>query len=88
MKNNTLAMLAIISLVISVGLVISYIDPAVCAGSQIEDLSTCSNTANQHIWGFLGFFLFGAITLVVGTIRNRIQLRRERDEQLIARYQK
>lgn len=78
MKNNTLAMLAIISLVISVGLVISYIDPAVCAGSQIEDLQTCTNNANQHILGFFGFLSFGVITLVGGTIRNRIQLRRER----------
>ncbi|MCX8530179.1 MAG: hypothetical protein ORN27_08960 [Rhodoluna sp.] len=78
MKNNTLAMLAIISLVISVGLVISYIDPAVCMGSQLETPESCSAAANQHIWGFLGFFLFGAITLVGGTIRNRIQLRNER----------
>ncbi len=79
MKNNTLAMLATISLVISVGLVISYIDPAVCAGSQIEDLKTCTNNANQHILGFVGFLSFGVITLVVGTIRNKIQLRRERE---------
>lgn len=73
MKNNTLAMLATISLAVSVAILISYIDPAVCVGSGIENLETCTQLANEHIWGFVGFFSFGAITLLVGTIRNRIK---------------
>ena len=70
-KNNTLAMLATISLAVSVAILISYIDPAVCVGSGIESLETCTQLANEHIWGFVGFFSFGAVTLLVGTIRNR-----------------
>jgi hypothetical protein len=73
MKNNTLAMLATISLVLSVALLISYIDPTVCAGSQIQNLETCTQLANEHIWGFIGFFAFGALTLIGGSIRNRIR---------------
>ena len=73
MKNNTLAMLATISLAVSVAILISYIDPAVCAGSGIQTLDACTQLANEHIWGFVGFFAFGAITLVVGTIRARLK---------------
>ncbi|MEN9603590.1 MAG: hypothetical protein RL545_279, partial [Actinomycetota bacterium] len=53
MKNNTLAMLATISLVLSVALLISYIDPAVCAGSGIQSLETCTQLAYEHIYGFI-----------------------------------
>ena len=76
MKNNTLAMLATISLVLSVALMISYIDPTVCAGSGIQSLETCTQLANEHIWGAAGTFAFGSITLVAGTIRNRIRSKR------------
>ncbi|MEN9287472.1 MAG: hypothetical protein RLZ88_142, partial [Actinomycetota bacterium] len=34
MKNNTLAMLATISLVLGLASLIGYIDPAVCEGRQ------------------------------------------------------
>jgi hypothetical protein len=77
MKNNTLAMLATISLVLSVALLISYIDPAVCAGSGIQSLETCTQLAYEHIYGFIGFFAFGVITLVGGTIRSRIRAAKE-----------
>jgi len=78
MKNNTLAMLATISLALSVAMLISYIDPAVCAGSGIQDVSVCAQVASEHIWGFIGFFAFGAITLVGGAIRSRIRDNHER----------
>lgn len=76
MKNNTLAMLATISLVFSVATLIGYVDPAVCAGSQIQDLETCTQEAANHLWAFAGFFAFGAITLVVGALRSRFRLKR------------
>jgi len=85
MKNNTLAMFATISLVLSLGLLISYIDPAVCAGSQIADLSMCAQAASAHIWGAVGCFAFGAITLVGGTVRSNRKLRRERIESALLR---
>lgn len=73
MKNNTSAMLATISLALGVASLISYIDPAVCAGSQIESIENCTQAANQHILGSIGFFTLGAGTLIAGTIRSRIQ---------------
>jgi hypothetical protein len=72
MKNNTLAMLATISLVFSVATLIGYVDPAVCAGSQIQDLETCTQEAANHLWAFAGFFGFGAVTLIAGTIRTKL----------------
>lgn len=72
MKNNTLAMLATISLVFSVATLIGYVDPAVCAGSQIQDLETCQQEAASHLWVFAGFFSFGAITLIVGALKNKL----------------
>ncbi len=73
-KNNTLAMLATISLAVSVAILISYIDPTVCAGSGIQSLEACTQLANEHIWGFVGFLSFGVITLVGGALRHRIQV--------------
>jgi hypothetical protein len=76
MKNNTLAMIATVSLVLGLASLISYIDPTVCAGSQIQSLEACTQLANEHVLGVVGFFSFGAITLLVGTIRNRIRAKK------------
>ena len=78
MKNNTLAMLATISLVMSVATLLSYISPAVCAGSGLTDLETCTQIANERLIMAVGFFAFGAITLVGGAIRSRNRDKRER----------
>mgnify|MGYP006871988630 FL=1 len=79
MKNNSLAMVATISLVLSIASMISYIDPAVCAGSTTEGFVTCEQAAAQHLWGFWGFMAFGIVTLVAGTIRNQILSKRRED---------
>ena len=71
MKNNSLAMLAVISLTISVASIIGYIDPAVCAGLKSEGIEPCVQAAQQHVWAFWGFGAFGAITLVAGSLRAR-----------------
>jgi hypothetical protein len=81
MKNNTLAMFATISLVVSLGLLISYVDPVVCAGSQLADISLCTESASAHIWGIFGSLAFGVITLVGGTVRARLLERKERLER-------
>ena len=78
MKNNTLAMLATISLVMSVAMLISYIDPAVCAGSGLQDLDTCPQVATERLIGVVVLFAFGSITLVGGAIRSRLRAQRER----------
>jgi hypothetical protein len=38
-------------------------------------LEACTQLANEHIWGFVGFFSFGAITLFSGAVRNVIRRR-------------
>lgn len=73
MKNNSLAMVATISLVAALASLIGYIDPTVCAASQSEGFVTCKEAAQQHIWGFWGFATFGILTLVGGYIRSRIK---------------
>lgn len=73
MKNNTLAMIATISLVLGLASMIGYIDPAVCEGSQSQAFVTCEEAAAQHLWGFFGFSAFGVVTLVVGTVRSRMR---------------
>lgn len=80
MKNNTLAMLATISLVFSLATLIGYVDPAVCAGSQIQDLATCTQEAKNHLLAFAGFFSFGAVTLAAGALRSRLRSKREKKE--------
>ena len=80
MKNNTLAMLATISLALSVATLISYIDPAVCAGSQLESIENCTQAANQHLLGSLAFFTLGAGTLIAGSIRTRMLMKRRNQQ--------
>lgn len=81
MKNNTLAMLATISLVFSLATLIGYVEPEVCAGSQIQDLATCTQASNEHLIMFGVFFSFGAITLLGGAIRNKLRSKRIKEEK-------
>jgi len=80
MKNNTLAMVATISLIVGVASLIGYIDPAVCPPSVEQAFITCQQAASEHIWGFVGFTAFGIITLLFGTISNRRRSRKSDSE--------
>ncbi|MDE2410058.1 MAG: hypothetical protein KGL72_07115 [Actinomycetales bacterium] len=71
MKNNSLAMLATISLALGLASLIGYIDPAVCEGLKQGAFGSCEQSAQEHIWAFWGFAGFGILTLVGGTIRSR-----------------
>ena len=73
MKNNTLAMLATISIALGVASIIGYVEPTACVVSGGDGLATCEEVASQHIWGFVGFTSFGLVTLLVGAIRSRRQ---------------
>ena len=79
MKNNTLAMVATISIGLGLASIIGYIDPAVCAGNKEQVFITCEQAATQHLGGFIGFTAFGVVTLIAGTVRNRIRSRRDDD---------
>jgi cell division protein FtsX len=61
----------------SVAMLISYIDPAVCAGSGLQDLETCTQVATERLIGVAVLFAFGSITLVGGAIRSRLTNKRE-----------
>jgi hypothetical protein len=75
-KNNTLAMIATISIVLGLATMIGYLDPAVCADSNADAFVSCTEASSQHLWAFAGFTTFGVITLIVGTIRGRLIARR------------
>lgn len=76
MKNNTLAMLATISIVLGIASLIGYIDPAVCEGRQSGAFITCEQAAAQSIAGFWGFSAFGIAVLAFGTIRAAVRRRK------------
>ena len=77
MKNNSLAMIATVSLALSLASMIGYIDPAVCEASQSQGFITCKEAADQHIWAAVGFASFGVVTLITGTVRNRLRAKRK-----------
>ena len=81
MKNNSLAMVATISLALGLASMIGYIDPAVCANSPSEGFVTCEQAAAQHIWGAVGFASFGLVTLVIGTVRARLRAKKEKESK-------
>ena len=77
MKNNTLAMLATISIVLGLANLIGYIDPAVCKGRQSGAFITCEQAAAQHIGGFWIFSGIGAAVLIAGSVREALRRKRE-----------
>jgi hypothetical protein len=71
MKNNTMAMLAIIAIAMSFASLIGYIEPGTCTVAPAQGLDTCEQAAVERLWGFVILFTFGVVTLVVGTLRAR-----------------
>ncbi len=80
MKNNTLAMLAIISIALSFASLVGYIEPGTCTVDSAQGLPTCDQAATERFWGFVGLFSFGVITLVVGTVRSRLSAKKDSQE--------
>jgi hypothetical protein len=52
MKNNGLAMISTIAVVVALGALIGYIDPATCVTEQAEGWSTCESAAQRSYWTF------------------------------------
>ena len=63
MKNNSLAMIALIALVGAPASLIGYIDPATCPVEN-SGFTTCQQVADQHIWLFWVLAGFGIVTFV------------------------
>jgi hypothetical protein len=72
MKNNTLAMLALIALVGAPASLIGYIDPATCP-VQNTGFTTCQQVADQHIWLFWVLAAFGILTFVGSFIVRKLK---------------
>ena len=70
-KNNSLAMLATIAIVLSLAALIGYVEPSACTVPAAEGLPTCEESAAARLWASGGLFTFGVVTLLIGTIRNR-----------------
>ena len=77
MKNNTLAMVATIAIALSIASLIGYVEPTACTVVPPDGFPTCEETASQRLWTAGGLFLFGAITLLVGTLRSRRKPKKE-----------
>lgn len=71
MKNNNLAMLALIALVAAPASLIGYIDPATCP-IQEGGFTTCQQAADQHIWLFWLFAGFGVFTFLGSYLTRRL----------------
>jgi hypothetical protein len=72
MKNNTLAMIALIALVAAPASLVGYIDPATCPVAAPDTFISCQQAAEQHIWGFWIFGIFGVATFVGSFILRRL----------------
>ena len=76
MKNNSLAMIALIALVGAPASLIGYIDPKTCPTElQQHTLTTCQQAADQHIWLFWGLLAFSLLTFGASFISRRINKR-------------
>lgn len=71
MKNNTLAMLATISIAVGLASIIGYVEPSACVVSGTDGIATCEEVAGQQFWSFVGFTSFGVVTLLISAIRAR-----------------
>ena len=71
MKNNSLAMIALIALVGAPASLIGYIDPKTCPVKS-DVFTNCQQAADQHIWLFWGLAAFGVITFVSSFIVRRL----------------
>jgi len=71
MKNNNLAMLALIALVAAPASLIGYIDPKTCPKELEGTFTTCQQAADQHITAFWVFAAIGVLTFVGSFINRR-----------------
>lgn len=74
MKNNSLAMIALIALVAAPASLIGYIDPKTCP-EQNSGFTTCQQAAEQHIWLFWVLAAFGVITFASSFIVRLVKRR-------------
>jgi hypothetical protein len=72
MKNNSLAMIALIALVGAPASLIGYIDPATCPVEN-TGFTTCQQVADQHIWLFWVLAGFGVATFLGSFIARKLK---------------
>ena len=72
MKNNTIAMIATISLVGALATRIGYIDPATCTVEDPQAFLTCEEAAMQNSVAFWVFAGIGGIFLLTALVRRNV----------------
>jgi hypothetical protein len=75
MKNNNMAMMAVIALVGAPASLIGYIDPKTCP-PQNSGFTTCQQAADQHVWLFWTLAAFGVGTFVASFIARKLKARK------------
>ena len=78
MKNNSLAMVALIALVAAPASLIGYIDPATCP-EHLNEFTTCQQAADQHTWLFWILASFGALTFIGSLVGRRFSARTKKN---------
>lgn len=76
MKNNTIAMIATISLVGALASLIGYIDPATCTVEDPQAFLTCEEAAMQNSIAFWSFTAIGGSFLLTALIRRILSKRK------------
>ena len=79
MQNNSMAMLALISLVAAPASLVGYIDPATCTVQSSDVFISCQQAADQHIWACVLFAVFGIGTFAISFIRRKLQAKRHQN---------
>ena len=75
MKNNTIAMIATISLVGAIATLIGYIDPATCTVDDPQSFWTCEEAAMQNSILFWTFTAIGGGFLATALVRRLLAKR-------------
>lgn len=70
-KNNSMAMVATITLVGVLASVVGLFDPSTCAPNQADDWTSCENIARDREIGFWVLLIFSAFGFAVSMVRSR-----------------
>lgn len=70
-KNNSMAMIATITLVGVIASVIGLFDPSTCVQVQSDDWTSCENIARERVIGFWVLLIFSIFGFAVSIVWSR-----------------
>lgn len=70
-KNNSMAMIATITLVGVIASIIGLFDPATCVQVQSDDWTSCESIARERVIGFWALLIFSVFGFAVSIVWSR-----------------